>query len=368
MHQASRFSLRAGAAGLVLLLAATFATAAGKIAPKVIILAGFEVANDTGDAPGEFHDWVEREKLDGTLVVRGAPHPLRFNAAGVYGSVATNTRDRNLTMAQASELVMALCLDPRLDLTHTYWLITGISGIDPASGPIGSAVWAANVVDGDALREIGEKEMPAAWPYGLFAIGTTAPDTLPPAHADAGGWGGAALVYTMNYPLNPGLARWAFEFSRAHARLDDVPALKAWREKYTAYPAAQLPPQILLGDTLASARYWHGEKRTEWARNWVKLWTGGKGVFSTTAMEQAAYAGTLQRMADQGLVDARRVLMLRGASNYCTPPTGQDVTTTIGDESLGTVPAFESLYRTGSVVVHELLAHWAQYEKTPPGN
>ena len=352
---------------LVLLLPAAPALAA-KIAPKVIILAGFEVADDTGDAPGEFQYWVEREKLDGTLAVKGAPHPLRFNAAGVYGSVATNTRDRNLTMAQASELVMALCLDPQLDLSHTYWIITGISGIDPAHGPIGSAVWAANVIDGDALREIGEKEMPAAWPYGLFAIGTTAPDTLPPAHADAGGWGGATLAYTMNYALNPSLAQWAFDFSRTHARLDDLPALKAWREKYTAYPAAQRPPQILLGDTLASARYWHGEQRTAWARNWVKLWTGGKGVFSTTAMEQAAYVGTLQRMAAQGLVDARRIMMLRGASNYCTPPTGQDVTATIGDESLGTVPAFDALHRTGSVVIHELVEHWSRYETTVPGN
>ena len=72
-------------------------------------------------------------------------------------------------------------------------------------------------------------------------------------------------------------------------------------------------------------------------------------------------------MAAQGLVDFNRVLMLRSASNYCTPPTGQDVTTTIGDESLGTVPAFEAQYRAGSVVVHELLANWARYESTPPG-
>ena len=270
--------------------AARLAPAAERIAPKVIVLAGFEVGDDTGDAPGEFQFWAEREKLTGTLEIKGAPHPLRFNSAGLYGSVAGNTRDHTLTVMTASELITALCLDPRLDLTKTYWIINGISGIDPAAGPIGSAVWAANVVDADALREIGEAEMPKAWPYGLFAIGTTAPDTLPPAHADAGGWGGATLAYTMNYALNPAFTRWAFEFSKSHATLDDSPALKAWRLKYTAYPAAQLPPQILLGATLATARYWHGEARTQWARNWVKLWTGDKDVLATTAMEQACSA------------------------------------------------------------------------------
>jgi purine nucleoside permease len=99
----------------------------------------------------------------------------------------------------------------------------------------------------------------------------------------------------------------------------------------------------------------------------VKLWTDGKDVLSTTAMEQAAYVGTLQRMAAKGFVDFKRVLMLRSASNYCMPPTGQDVTTTIGDESLGTGAAFEAQYRAGSAVVHELLDHWDRYETTIPG-
>ena len=351
---------------LFVLLAPGRAHAADRIAPRVIVLSGFEVGDDTGDAPGEFQYWVEREQLTGTLEVPGAPHPLRYNSAGLYASVATNTRDRNLTMAPASELIMALCLDPHLDLSKTYWIINGISGIDPAHGPIGSAVWAVHVVDGDEMREVGESEMPAAWPYGLFAIGTSAPDTLPTAQSDAGGWGGATLAYTMDYALNPGLTRWAFAVSKERAVLTDSPALKSFREQYTGYPRAQLPPQILMGDTIASARYWHGEKRTIWARHWVKLWTHGEGELSTTAMEQAAYVGTLQRMAAQGRLDFNRVLMLRSASNYCMPPPGQDFLKTIGDESLGTKPALEAAYRAGSEVVHELLRDWTRYEKEIP--
>lgn len=209
-------------------------------------------------------------------------------------------------------------------------------------------------------------DMPKNWPYGLFAIGAMAPNYLPKTEADARGWGGATLSYTMNYALNPALASWALTTSKRQVTLLDVPGLKAFRSQYTAYPAAQQPPQILLGGTLATARYWHGEARTQWARDWVKLWTGGQDKFVTTSMEQAVYVGTLQRMAKQGYVDFQRVMMLRGASNYSMPPTGQSVMATIGDTSLGTAPAFEAQYRAGSAVAHALLKDWDRYATGTP--
>ncbi len=122
-----------------------------------------------------------------------------------------------------------------------------------------------------------------------------------------------------------------------------------------------------MGDSLGSARYWHGDERTEWARKWVKLWTAGKGVFCTTAMEHQDFMATLTEMAGKGFLDKERILMLRTGSNYCMPPPGQSVETTIGDESLGTNTSLEAAYRSGSVVVHELLKNWAKYEDKTPG-
>jgi purine nucleoside permease len=360
----TRLCLLLGLAAGALLAAAP--PAAAKIPVKVIVLSGFEVGDDTGDAPGEFQFWAEREGLTGTLEVKGAPHPLRYNAAGLYASVAGNTRDTTLATNVSTELIMALCLDPDLDLRKTYWLINGIAGIDPLRGSIGSAVWSANVVDGDAMREVADADMPKGWPYGLFAIGTAGPNTLPARKADVGGWGGATLTYSMNYALNPALARWAYQLSRGRVHLDDAPGLKAYRAQYTGFPAGQGPPAILLGGTLGTVRYWHGPARTQWARDWVRLWTEGKDEFYTTSMEQAMYVGTLQRMAAKGLVDFNRVMMLRTASNYCMPPPGLPVTATIGDESMGTTAALEAAYRTGSSVVHELLAHWPKYENQTP--
>jgi len=356
---------RAALAGLGLCLAAAL-RADDRIAIKVIELSGFEVGDDTGDAPGEFQFWVEREHLNQKLDVPGAPHPLLYNAAGLYGDVSGDTRDPDMTPLPTSELVMALCLDPHLDLTHTYWIVNGIAGIDPAVGSIGSAVWADNVVDGDAMREIDEGEMPADWPYGLYAIGTDKPQALPTKGGPAGGWGGATLEYSMVYPLNHRLTRWAYEVSK-DVVMPDSPALKAWRLKYTGYPAAQRPPHVLIGDALGSVRYWHGPKRTQWARDWVKAWTQGKGTFATTSMEAQDYLQTLTRMAAKGYLDINRVMVMRSASNYCMPPPGQSVTSTMGDESLGTNASLEAAYRTGAAVAHELLAHWPEYQDTVPG-
>ena len=149
--------------GLVL---APSGQAADRIPIKVIILTGFEVGDDTGDAPGEFQFWVEREGLTQSVSIPGAGHALCFNDRGLYGTVGGNTRDHDLTPIRESETVLALCLDPRFDLRKTYWIINGIAGIDPKSGSIGSAAWAENVVDGDALREIDDRATPPGWPYG----------------------------------------------------------------------------------------------------------------------------------------------------------------------------------------------------------
>ena len=362
MHRLIRSSL----ACILTVTALSSLQAGEKIPIKVIVISCFEVGDDTGDAPGEFQFWYEREHLTERIEVPGAPHPLCRNAEGLYGTVAGNTRDTHLSVVRTSELIMAICLDPRWDLRKTYWIINGIAGIDPASGSIGSAVWTGNVVDGDAMREISELEMPVGWLYGLFAVGTTHPDKLPEKQSN-GGWGGAELAYTMNYPLNARLMRWAYELSK-QVEIPDSPALREWREKYQGFPEAQKPPQVLMGDSLGSARYWHGEKRTEWARHWVKLWTGGKGVFTTTAMEHQDFMATLTEMAGKGFLDKDRILMLRTGSNYCMPPPGQSVETTIGDESLGTNTALEAAYRTGSVVAHELLKNWPRYEDKVPGS
>ena len=47
---------------------------------------------------------------------------------------------------------MELGMDPRFDLSHAYWVVAGIAGVDPADASIGSAAWAEYLVDGDLAQ------------------------------------------------------------------------------------------------------------------------------------------------------------------------------------------------------------------------
>jgi purine nucleoside permease len=344
------------AAALVALSFAPFsfggegATRPPAIPVKMVIVANFENGADFGDKPGEYQFWVEREHLDETLPVRGARGVVRRNKMGLYGLLLEN--------------LTPFLLDPRFDFSKTYWLFTGISGADPEVASVGSAAWARWVVNGDELREIDDREIPAGWPYGLFAIGALKPNTLP---TDANGFGSveSADELGMAYPLNRGLAQWAFNMTK-DVVIPDTPELAKQRALWKGFPNAQRPPFVLLGETLGSVRYWHGARRTQWARDWVKLWTRGEGTFVMTNMESQTAAQTMASFTKLHFVDLQRVMVLRTASNPSGPPPGADTLSTIGDETPGQAAGYEANYRVGAPVVHELLKNWPTYEAAVP--
>jgi purine nucleoside permease len=349
---------RVPAISYALLLAPVLALGCGSalsasLAPlpvRMVVVANFENGADVGDKPGEYQFWVEREHLDEKLEVRGAGGPVRRNKQGLYGLLLEN--------------LTPFLLDPRFDFKRTYWLFTGISGADPQVASVGSAAWARWVVNGDELREIDDREIPSDWPYGLFAIGSLKPNTLP---TDPNGFGSveSADELGMAYPLNRGLAQWAFNMTR-NTVIPDTPQLAKQREAWNGYPNAQRPPFVLLGETLGSVRYWHGPRRTQWARDWVKLWTRGEGTFVMTNMESQSAARIMNTFNKLGFVDLKRVMVLRTASNASGPPPGVDALASIGDEAPGQVAAYEANYRVGAPVIHELIGNWSRYQNEIP--
>lgn len=362
---ASTLAVAIACASLLAGPVAASASPVSKAAPipvKVIVIANFEPGKDTGDVPGEFQLWAEREHLDEEIPVRGALHPLMRNSEGLYGIVWGSAGS---LMSGVGEQLTALLLDERFDFTRTYWLFTGISGVDPQVASVGSAAWSRWVVSGDAMREFDDREVPGTWPYGLFAIGAQAPNQLP---ADPDSFAGMtdSGKLGMAVKLNQGLANWAFAMTK-DVKIPDSPELAAARAAWKGYPMAQKPPFVLMGETLGAIRYWHGPGRTQWARDWVGLWTGGKGRFVMTNMESQTMAGAMLNAAAQGLVDLDRVLVLRTASNASMPPPGISATESVGDEGPGQMVAYEANYRVGAPVVHELLANWKTYGETIPG-
>ena len=104
------------------LFSATWSAAADVIRPKVVVVAMFEAGADTGDRPGEFQYWVEREKLTQVHPFPQGYRDLRTNADGSVLGVVTG-----VGTAKSAATIMALGLDPRFDLSQSYWLVAGIA-------------------------------------------------------------------------------------------------------------------------------------------------------------------------------------------------------------------------------------------------
>ncbi len=341
---------------LCLLPPAVAQTPSAQTAPwpiRAVIIATFEVGNDTGDAPGEFQLWVEREHLTETLDFPGGVHPLRTNKDHTILGMVSGT-----TLVNSTASMMALGLDPRFDLTHAYILINGIAGVDPEDASIGSAAWARFVI-GDVAREIDPHDAPADWPYGLFPVTAQRPN--PPALKPAS-WSRSNL-----YELNPRLAAWAFEKTRS-LPLGDDPKVSAYRKDFTGFPNAQRPPFVLMGDTFASDYYWHGATMTRYANDWVRLFTAGKGNFVMTEMEDSGFMNALERLRQMHRVDTQRVMVLRTGSNYSMPRPGHTAVESVTEEYIGTRLALESAWLCGSTVLHNILDHWQTTSGHIPGD
>ncbi|MEO5818994.1 MAG: purine nucleoside permease [Vicinamibacteraceae bacterium] len=330
------------------------AQAAPPIPVKVVVVAMFELGADTGDRPGEFQHWVEGKALDRVLPFPQGYRDLRMNDAGVLGVVT------GVGTARAAATIMALGLDPRFDLSKAYWVVAGIAGIDPDDASLGSAAWAEWIVDGDLAHEIDAREIPADWKTGMVPLRRSVPYEQPKEIGDS------AEVFR----LDPGLVEWAYQLTKDVA-LSESDQMKAERALYPS-AIARRPPFVLKGDTLSAGTFWIGARLTEWANDWVTYHTGGKGRYVTSAMEDTGTLQSLTWLARAGRVDVRRVLVLRAGSDHDVPPPGRTAAEALARTKIGQyaayLPALDSAYRVGSVVVDRLVAGWAMYRDTPPAS
>jgi purine nucleoside permease len=336
-----------------LLIAQSALLAQKRIPVKVVVVAMFERGEDTGDQPGEYQYWVEREKLDKIFPFPQGYHDLRMNDKGVLGVLT------GVGTARAAASIMALGCDRRFDLSQAYWLVAGIAGVDPADASLGSAAWAEYVVDGDLAHEIDAREIPGDWKTGFIPLRKSTPYEQPRMVPDNG----------EAYRLNPALVEWAYQLTK-DMKLEDTEKMRTFREQFQV-PNARRPPFVLKGDTLSSMTYWHGKLLNEWANDWVKYHTDGKGNYVTTAMEDTGTMQSLTFLSKAGLVDLNRVLVLRTASDYDEQRPGISAAQSLAETKIGQYPAFipalEAAYRVGDVIVRELTGKWTQYRDHIPG-
>jgi purine nucleoside permease len=337
---------------ILLILQALTAYAAPRSIPvKVVVVAMFEVGKDTGDQPGELQYWVERDHLDQVFDLPAAYHAVRMNGDGEM-AVLTGAGT-----AHAAATIMAVGLDPRFDLSHAYWIIAGIAGGNPARTSLGSAAWARYVVDADLAYEIDPREIPADWSTGYIPLGKARPFEPP-----------ATPRENQVFAVNPALTQWAFNLTR-NVALDDTDKLKAVRPGFDG-ASAQLPPHVQLGDEISASTFWHGKLLDAWADQWTSYFTGGKGLFTTSAMEDTGSLLSLKGLAAEGKVDYNRILVLRTVSNFDQQPRQLSAAESLSSQRIGAysafLPALEAAYRVGHTVVNELLTHWDKYGPATP--
>ena len=359
MHPAARPLLAALAAATFGLLASGCATGSAPVASKapmevkVVVVALFEPGEDTGDRPGEYQFWVEREHLTNKVAIPGTHRPLRYRDDGVL-AVCTGGG-----IARSAAVVTALARDPRFDFRKAYWITAGIAGIDPADGTLGCAAWALHVVDGDLAHEIDPREAPPHWPTGYIPLSQSEPYAQPKK----------SRVGDVLFPLDPGLVEWAYQLTKDVPLMDNEVMIQN-RSRYTEHPNARRSPFVMKGDNLSASTFWHGKLMNRWANEWTRYWTDGKGEYVTTAMEDSGTLQALTFLGAGGLVDPRRVLVLRTASNFDMQPPGKTAAENLVEENSGKfsayIPSLEAAYAVGSKVVHELVANWDRHGATTP--
>jgi purine nucleoside permease len=274
---------------------------------------------------------------------------VRCNEAGVC--VMTT----GMGHANAAASIMALTFSPRFDLRHTYFLIAGVAGIDPARGTLGTATWANYLVDFDIQWEVDSREAPPNWTSGYLGIFAKNPGDKPP------------LEYrTEVFELNHQLTDAALALSR-DVQLADASQAQTTRAKYDYAPANQ-PPTVVQCDTLSGDTWWSGNAIGERAREWTRIVTDGKGNYCTTQQEDNATYEALKRAASADRVDLQRVAVLRTGADFDRPPKGVssvDNLLNTNGQGGGDI-ALANLYRAGSPLVQSIVTQWSEWREGVP--
>src|SRR5271155_2357316 len=139
--------------------------------------------------------------------------------------------------ANVAASTMALILSDKFDLSHTYFLIAGIAGIDPNEGTTGSAAWARYLIDYGISWEIDAREIPGTaadpstpvWPYGYLAIFPTDTTVQP--------WNSLPSLptpyHSEMYQLNETLLQKILSLTSAvNLTVNDNPTAQAYRGHY----------------------------------------------------------------------------------------------------------------------------------------
>ncbi|MBS0448489.1 MAG: purine nucleoside permease [Proteobacteria bacterium] len=309
---------------------------AAPIKVKVFIAAMFEIGKNTGDRAGEFQHWYERYWLTGAreIPVRGALNPVYCNADGVCGAVL------GMGKVSSSASMQAILLDPRFDLSQTYFVISGVAGTPPSRGTIGEVNWATWLVDYDLGHRWAPEENKPGEPTFMPRKGYEA---------------------VRLFQLNPALVGWAMKLT-ADTPLKDSDAARAYRMRYPD-TAARRAPFVGTGTHMTGDTFFHGPGMSAQAQYIAKLY--GADDYVITEMEAAAVTLVIKRT-----YGSDRVMSLRGAVNFDqgnpNETTLQHLDPAPGQTAGGFAETVQNIELVGSRMVDHIVAHWSDWQGGVP--
>ncbi|EXL08297.1 hypothetical protein BG46_01945 [Brucella anthropi] len=340
MNLSVRTLTLAASAASLLASAPAFAKEASPIAPKVMVITMF------GE---EAKPWLEGEKFTQKIKLPGLSPEYPEIDCTAEGLCHMTTA---MGFANAASATAAMALSDKLDLSHTYFLIAGIAGVDPKHGTLGSAHWAKYSVDANLNHRIDIREVPEGWPTDFFGLGAAKPGEKPK-------WAAGTEVFELNGKL----ADYALATTKGIELLDSD-AAKEYRKHYTQ-EAATGAPKVTICDTASGDTYWHGAKLGEAMTEWSKLLTDGKADYCTSQMEDNATLTSLKRAADAGKLDFNRIALLRTASNFDRQGKDQTAAESLAANSGGFPLATTNAYRVGKAYADSIIQNWNAWEKAP---
>ncbi|KAF5022633.1 hypothetical protein F66182_5309 [Fusarium sp. NRRL 66182] len=326
-----------------------------KISPKVLIIAMFYQESREWLAPTSALQFPRKVRVPG--LARGYEN-IHVTEDGQVALLVVGT-----ALINAALSISALLASHLFDLTRTYFLLTGIAGVNPKRATIGSVAFARFAVQVDTQLEFDAREVPSEWGAGYVPMGAHDIHQFP------------AIVHGSEvFELNSALRDYALSVAKTITLQDTLEAAedrKLWHNSPDAiFGAATQKPAVIKGDVLSSNTFWHGHRLSEAMERVARVYTSGQAEYTMTAQEDNALLAGLLNAALQGKVDFSRIILIRSASNFDRGHQDKPHELPFVMDKGGLGPSTRNLYATALKVIEGILQDWSpRFEAgIPPQN
>ncbi|PNP81067.1 hypothetical protein FNYG_05534 [Fusarium nygamai] len=302
-----------------------------KISPKVLLIAMFYEESRNWLSPDSSLQFSRKVRVPG--LARGY-EDIHVTENGEVALLVVGT-----ALINASLSISALLTSPLFDLAKSYFVLTGIAGVNPKRATIGSVAFAKFAVQVDTQLEFDAREVPEEWGFPGIVHGSEV------------------------FELNANLRDYALSVTKT-VELTDSPKAAEHRALWKNSPggvfdAAAQDPTVLEGDVLSSNTFWHGHRISEAMERVARVYTSGQGEYTMTAQEDNALMAGLLNAALQRKVDFSRILLIRSASNFDRGHEDKPHELPFVMDKGGLGPSTRNLYLTAIKVIQGILEDWS---------